>query len=535
MATSRLRGAGVVLTATLSMAAAVVMGTGATPAGASGPTVTGSGSSWAALALDQWVADVSAPQYGSLNVSYSTTSSVIGLNEFAQNQVNFGVSEIGYSTGQADNVPPSSDTYQYLPAVGGADCLMYNVTGDTGQVSSLNLNSTVLAGIFTGTITSWNSPQIQSLNPSVSLPDTPITVVYRTEAAGDNYVFSDYLETLQPGDWNAYTAKLGTSSGPQAIWPVPQGSGDYSPYNFSSWIGEDGSDNASNYVAGNSGSITYVETGYANEHGIPCANVQNASGAYVQPSESNDAVALEGDQLQPDLEQNLTGVFTDPSASAYPISAYGYFITQEGQTPSAIGNVLGVFLKFVACQGQRQAGQLGYTPLPPNLVQDDFDAIGRINGAPPPGPVDASNCPNPYVTGTLAPTVGPTVVGQASSTPTSAATAGGTTSGAAGTTTAAKAAGTGASTTPGATASGAAAGTSSAAAPGAPARGSGTAASLVGAHGGELASAVTGSGSPLSSADSILWWTVGFILLLGIPTALLVLRRRRRTESGEPA
>ena len=61
------------------------------------------------------------------NINYSTSSSVIGLNEFAQNQVDFGASEIGYSTGQAAGharrVP-----YQYLPDVAGATCLMYNLT-----------------------------------------------------------------------------------------------------------------------------------------------------------------------------------------------------------------------------------------------------------------------------------------------------------------------------------------------------------------------------------------------------------------------
>ena len=46
-------------------------------AGAAGPTVLGSGSSYAAVALDQWVAQMSA-FYGD-NINYQTSSSVIGL------------------------------------------------------------------------------------------------------------------------------------------------------------------------------------------------------------------------------------------------------------------------------------------------------------------------------------------------------------------------------------------------------------------------------------------------------------------------
>jgi phosphate transport system substrate-binding protein len=491
----------------------------ATPSGASGPTVTGGGSSWAALALNQWVADVSAPQFGSLNVSYSTTSSVLGLNEFAQNQINFGVSEIGYSTGQADDVPPSGDAYQYLPAVGGADCLMYNLAGSTGPINGLQLNSSVLAGIFTGEVTKWNDPSIEALNQGIALPSTPITVVYRTEPAGDNYVFSDYLNTLDPAAWGAYTAKLGTAGGPQSIWPVPQGSGNYAPYDFSNWIGESGSDNASNYVAGNGGSITYVETGYAIEHNIPCASVQNAAGLFVQPSESNDAIALEGDQLQADLEQDLTGVFTNPQATAYPISAYGYFITQEGQTPTAIGTVLGTFLKFVACQGQRQAGQLGYTPLPPNLVQDDFDAIGRINGAANPGAVNATNCPNPYVTGALAPVTGPSVAGQtAAAAPASSAGAGG-----------------GAQAGAASAAAAAAAQAKAAKEQAAKALAAQKEAEAVVLNGQALASAVTHGPSVLGSASTIVWWALGLLLLLAVPATLLALRKRSRSQPEGPS
>ena len=41
----------------------------------------------------------------------------------------------------------------------------------------------------------------------------------------------------------------------------------------------------------------------------------------------------------------------------------------------------------MACAGQQQMALLGYSPLPPNLVQEDFDAIGRLNGGvqPPTG------------------------------------------------------------------------------------------------------------------------------------------------------
>ena len=104
----------------------------ALPAAAGGPAISGVGSSYAALAIIQWDAEVSS-EFGD-TVNYLTQSSVIGLNDFANYpQVDFGASEIGYSTGQADTSPPATFQYQYLPDIAGATCLDYNVTSTVGS------------------------------------------------------------------------------------------------------------------------------------------------------------------------------------------------------------------------------------------------------------------------------------------------------------------------------------------------------------------------------------------------------------------
>lgn len=371
----------------------------ASPAYASGPPINGAGSSYAALAIQQWISQINTLDGDQVN--YSDSSSVIGLNEFAQAQVNFGASEIGYSTGQAQYTPPSGYAYQYLPDVAGATCLDYNlqsqITG--GQISNLQLTTQMILGIFTGTITTWGGLATNGLNPELQGDTNPITVVFRTDASGENYILSDYLNTLDPSAWNSYTNALNFPDGPNAIWPFPQGGGSHPGYNFSNWEPESGSDDAADYVSGNTGSITYVETGYANLHHNPCAAVQNLPGdAFVQPSALADAEALLQAQLEPDLEQLLTGVFEDTNPKAYPISAYSYLITPEGQIASGEGAVLGQFIEFLACQGQQSAITLGYSPLPPNLVEDDFQGISRINGAAaPPSSVTPQSCNDPYV------------------------------------------------------------------------------------------------------------------------------------------
>ena len=80
----------------------------------------------------QWDGAGASESHGD-NVNYSTSSSVIGLNDFAQcPQVDFGASEIGYSTGPGQPDATGRVSYQYLPDVAGATCLNYNLSSTTG-------------------------------------------------------------------------------------------------------------------------------------------------------------------------------------------------------------------------------------------------------------------------------------------------------------------------------------------------------------------------------------------------------------------
>ena len=362
-----------------------------------GVTVTGTGSSYAAVAINNWVGQVSSSQ--GLSINYQTQSSVLGLDGFALNQVDFGASEIGYSSNQASSTPPPG-TYQYMPDVAGAECLMYQLPSATQQpISNLQLNSSVMMGIFSGKITNWNDPAIAAINPGVALPNHSIVAVIRSDASGDNYIFSQYLLTLQTGAWQAFASAVGFSptNSATALWPVPTGGAPAGYPGAGNFVGQSGSDNASNYVAAQPYSITYVETAYAILHNQQCAAVQNASGHFVQPSSLADAIALKQDVLQADLEQDLTGVFTAGDPAAYPISAYSYLITklQAGMSPDK-AQTLAKFIEFFACLGQVSAGQLGYSPIPSILIQYDFAAVQRLGITPP--PINAQTCPNPTLT-----------------------------------------------------------------------------------------------------------------------------------------
>jgi phosphate transport system substrate-binding protein len=414
----------------------------------------------------------------------------------------------------------------------------YNVNNPIGgqQITNLQLTTAQIMGIFTGTITRWSQLASGGQNAELASDNNPIITVFRTDPSGENYILSDYLNTIDPTDWAKYTSTLNFPGGAQAVWPFPQGGGGSHPgYDFSSWNGADGSDVASQSVYANPGSITYVETAYANLHHDPCAAVQNLPGdAFVQPSALHDATALLKATLLPDLEQLLTNVYTDTDPNAYAISAYSYLVTQEGQMNPARGAVLGRFIQFIACQGQQSAQQLGYSPLPPNLVEDDFQGITRINGAaPPPSTVNAATCNDPYVAlfGGAAPpgTTGPgTGFSQGTTGGTTHTTTGGATRG----TTGGSSTNATVTTNPDGTTSTTGASTGTTAAGTTPSVAQtlqpGTRLSDGQIIGAALNAQAVGLLHKPQSLGSMLGWSLGFAALVIVPPSLALVRRRRR-------
>ena len=416
---------------------------GALPAGAS-PNMQSTGSSFAGAAIQEWVG-TSNTLFG-LNINWQVQSSIIGLNQFATNQVDFGASDIPYSSGQAQSSP--NQPYQYFPDVAGGLAFMFNLNGQDGsQITNLNLDATVISKIFLGKITTWNDPAIRALNPALcpsanqcDLPNQPIIPVYRSEPSGENYLLSDYLLHQDPADINTANTDFSRSplALPSATWLYPSDLGQVNnPNNYPNlgkFVPQVGSDNAANYVASAAsvGSITYVETAYAINHHFPVASLVNAHGSAVQPSSVNVATALEAAVLHADLTQDLTGVYTNPLANAYPLSAYSYLVAACSPTlaagqhtacaggpniaspfPTSKGQALGQFVAYLACAGQARMSFLGYSPLPPVLVQEDFLAVGRMNGGVQPPPPTAANCKNPYVDGTTVLPGAPVVAGVA--------------------------------------------------------------------------------------------------------------------------
>lgn len=346
--------------------------------------IDGSGSTWSQNALDQWRTNVQQ-NYG-MTVNYTGGGSTQGRRDYINDTKTFAVSEIPFQLrpedGSAPERPPRG--YAYMPIVAGGTAFMYHLNIGGKRVTNLRLSGAVITKIFTGAIKKWNDPAIKADNPGLNMPDKAIVPVVRSDGSGTSAQFTLWMSKQHPDLWKA---------GMRSQFPTPPNG-----------KAQARSDGVAGYVAQNygEGAITYVEYSYALEQGFPVAKVLNKADYYVEPTADSVAVALLQARINTDsrsadyLTQILDGVYNNADPRTYPLSSYSYLIVPTevgGVFTKAKGSTLSVFASYMLCEGQRQAEDLGYSPLPMNLVLAGFDQIKRIPGNT--ASTDPAKCNNP--------------------------------------------------------------------------------------------------------------------------------------------
>lgn len=394
----RLRALGT-LGATLGVLGGLLAGPMAAPAAADSYTpIAGAGSTWAENAVDEWRRAVN--QYG-MRISYAGGGSSDGRRQFLSGTVDFAVSDIPFQTHPTDGSAaerPGPGSYAYMPIVAGGTVFMYHLTVNGKRVNNLRLSGDVVTKIFTRAIKTWDDPAIKADNPGLQLPHRTIVPVVRSDGSGSTAQFTMWMANQHKSLWQAYCRLVGRSGacGQTSYYPTPPGGG---------MIAQSGDLGVAGYVAQNygEGAIGYVNYSYALNAHYPVAKVLNHSGYYTEPTPQNVAVSLlkariNTDKSSPDyLTQQLQGVYNDSDKRNYPLSSYSYMILPlkvGGTFTKDKGKTLGAFSYYFMCQGQQQAPELGYSPLPINLVKAGFDQIRRIPGVRTQN-INIKGCNNP--------------------------------------------------------------------------------------------------------------------------------------------
>jgi len=329
---------------------------GAAPAQASassgGADLTGAGATFPNPIYAKWFYDY-AEQTG-VKVNYQSIGSGGGIRQLTEGTVDFGASDAPMSEAE---MAAAKGKVLHFPTVIGAVAVTYNLENVSAP---LKFTPDVLADVFLGKITRWNDPRIAADNAGVSLPAEDILVVHRSDGSGTSYIFTDYLSSVSDA-W-----KNGPGTGKDVAWPVG--------------LGGKGNEGVTGQVKQTPGSIGYVELAYANQNGLPVAEIRNQAGNFVKASLEGATAAAAGvaSSLPADTDFRVS-IVNAPGADAYPISSFTWLLVYQQMDDAAKEKKLTDFIRWALTEGESAAAALDYAPLPENMVQLEMKQLETVH------------------------------------------------------------------------------------------------------------------------------------------------------------
>jgi phosphate transport system substrate-binding protein len=332
------------LFATLALLAA------ATLANAQTVQINGAGATFPNPIYSKWFSEYHKA-HPNVEINYQSIGSGGGIRQLSAGTVFFGASD-GPMTNE--QIQAAGFRILHLPTVLGGVVPVYNVPGISAQ---LKFTGKTLADIFLGKVTRWNDAAIRATNPGVELPADDITVVHRSDGSGTSYIWCDYLAKVSP----EYRQKVGVAT--SVNWPVG--------------VGGKGNEGVAGLVKQTPGSIGYVELIYALQNKISYGAVQNAAGEWVTATTEtvSNAAASAAKNMPKDFRVSITNA---PGNGVYPISSFTWLLVQESPKDVQRSRIVVDFIRWALGDGQKYATQLGYAPLPREVVALELEALKRV-------------------------------------------------------------------------------------------------------------------------------------------------------------
>jgi phosphate transport system substrate-binding protein len=316
-------------------------------------SITGAGATFPQPLYKRWM-DVYREEHPDVTFSYEGVGSGEGIKRFLAEEVDFGASDAALSDADLAKVGPRGAVM--VPMTAGMVVLAYNVPS-IGK--GLRLPRDVVSDIFAGKIDYWDDPRIETANPGITLPHRGITPVVRRDSSGTTFILTNHLAAAN--DW---WRDQGPGAGKQVDWP-----GRAMEVNYNEGVAQ--------RVKISEGAIGYMEYEFAERLGLPIATLQNKAGRYVVPTPRAGTAAL----------ASITGIPEDlrvfapdpPGADAYPIVSYTWLLLYGRYPETAKRDALKDAVTWGLTEGQPIAEQMGYIPLPDEMVRLAKAKIESIN------------------------------------------------------------------------------------------------------------------------------------------------------------
>jgi len=332
------------------------------PSASTGPALTGTlngaGATSQQVAVQAWTAafQTSNPD---VTINYDPAGSGTGRESFQSGAVAFAGSDRAFKleeieAGPFDACVEGSELVE-IPAYVSPIAIIINIEG----VDSLDLDPATVAGIFAGTITTWNDPAIAETNEGVTLPDTAITPVHRSDKSGTTGNFTDYLAANAEDVW---------TFGSVEEWPIQGGEA------------AQGTSGVVNAVKGGNGTIGYADSSQAGD--LASVNVK-VGDEFVGHSAEGAAIAVDASPFEEGRAASDLAIAIDRTtteAGAYPVVLISYLIgCTEYADADAAALVKGFFSTAISAEGQDTAAtNAGSAPISDALREKAVAAVDAI-------------------------------------------------------------------------------------------------------------------------------------------------------------
>ena len=300
--------------------------------------ISGAGATFPYPVYAKW-ADTYKKDTG-VGLNYQSIGSGGGIKQIEAETVTFGATD-------APLKGPELEKFGLVqfPMVMGGIVPVVNIDGVSP--GELVIDGPTLAGIFLGTIKTWDDPAIKKLNPNAKLPSQAIAVVHRSDGSGTTFNFTYYLAEAS-ADWKS---KVGSATSVE--WPVG--------------IGAKGNEGVSNNVSQTKGSIGYVEYAYALQNKLVYTKMVNKEGKAVAPtSAAFQAAAANADwNSVPGYGVILAN---QAGAESWPMTAATFILIHKQPDDAAAAAAALKFFAWAYTKGDKMAEELDYVPMPKKVV-----------------------------------------------------------------------------------------------------------------------------------------------------------------------
>ncbi|MBU3643618.1 MAG: hypothetical protein FGM48_06850 [Candidatus Nanopelagicaceae bacterium] len=302
---------------------------------------------------------------------YPGGGSGAGKTAFTNGTVDFAFSDSVHS--------PLIPNEIHVPTVLWPVAILTNLTGSNKPVT---LSTDTIADIFAGKIKNWNDPAIvadnnrsintiiykkdssgkvakdakgqpivlrtQVVNQHRTMPNLPITVIYRSDNSGTSNNLVRALNKLAPSVWSKAPADSFATAFPGSVTS--------DPIRFRSASGSAG---VSLLASKTKGAITYAELSFAATYKLGLTSVINKAGNAILPT-SDSALAAGGVASIDDATGILTFDYLTADADAYPFTATTYALVSTKYGDAAKAKAVKETLSFHAFTCPAKYPALGF-------------------------------------------------------------------------------------------------------------------------------------------------------------------------------